>query len=422
MSVAIITPRGLSGAIAAPPSKSDAHRAIICALLSRGICEIQPVELSEDILATINAAKTFGALVDVHSKRLLINAREAFSRDNVMINCSESASTLRFLVPVASAYGLNATFSGVSTLSSRPMGVYAEVLPRFGVECTYSGKLPLSVSGQLKAGKFEVESSISSQFISGLLLALPLLEGDSEIVLTGARESSAYIDMTVKTMAKFGIHVTQTKTGFLVPGKQRYRPTNYTIEGDWSQAAFFLAAGAIGSPVRVTGLKLDSAQGDRVIVDILRRMGANVKCDADSVEVSLSELHGIDIFAAQTPDLVPILAVLGACAKGTTRILGAARLRYKESDRLQAMRDGLMALGVNITECDDGLIIDGRDSFEAAELDGFNDHRIVMSLAIAATSANGKVRISEAESVRKSYPTFFAEYNTLGGDAVVVDV
>ncbi len=422
MSVAIITPRRLSGTIAAPPSKSDAHRAIICALLSRGVCEVHPLELSEDILATVNAAKAFGALVEVEENLLRIDARGAFAQDNVTINCRESASTLRFLVPVASAFGLNVHFEGGSTLTLRPMGVYADVLPKFGVSCDYSGRLPFSASGQLKAGKFEVKNAISSQFISGLLLALPLLEGDSEIVLSGTLESAGYVDMTVKTMAAFGVTVTRTEAGFLVPGQQKYQPVNYTIEGDWSQAAFFLAAGAISAPVRVSGLKIDSAQGDRAIVDILQRMGANIKCGMDYVEVSPSELHGIDIFAAQTPDLVPIFAVLGACAEGTTRILGAARLKYKESDRLQAMDEGLRKLGVKITTCDDGLVIEGRDSFEDAELNGFNDHRIVMALSIAATRANGKVSISTAESVRKSYPTFFSEYNKLGGDAVGIDV
>lgn len=422
MSIAIIMPQRLSGTIVAPPSKSDAHRAIICAVLSRGVCEVQPVELSEDILATVGAAKAFGALVEVEENHLRIDARGAFAQDDVTINCRESASTLRFLVPAASAFGLKARFDGGSTLFSRPMGVYADVLPKFGVRCDYSGRLPFSVSGQLKAGKIEVKNVVSSQFISGLLLALPLLEGDSEIVLSGTLESAGYIDMTIKTMSAFGVTVARTEAGFLVPGQQKYQPVNYTIEGDWSQAAFFLAAGAISAPVRASGLKMDSAQGDRAIVEILQRMGANVKCGVDYVEVSPSELHGIDIFAAQTPDLVPIFAVLGACAKGRTQIWGATRLKYKESDRLRAMYEGLRRLGVKITTCDDGLIIEGRDSFEGAALDGFNDHRIVMALAIAAIRANGKVRISAAESVRKSYPSFFAEYNKLGGDAVVIDV
>ncbi len=422
MSIAIITPRRLSGAIVAPPSKSDTHRAIICALLSRGVCEVQPVELSEDILATVGAAKAFGALVEVEENHLRIDARGALAQDDVTINCRESASTLRFLVPVASAFGLKARFDGGATLASRPMGVYTDALPKFGVRCDYSGMLPFSVSGQLKAGKFEVKNVVSSQFISGLLLALPLLEGDSEIVLSGTLESAGYIDMTIKTMAAFGVTVARTEAGFLVPGQQKYQPVNYTIEGDWSQAAFFLAAGAISAPVRVSGLKMDSAQGDRAIVEILQRMGANVKCGVDYVEVSPSELHGIDIFAAQTPDLVPIFAVLGACAKGITRIRGATRLKYKESDRLRAMYESLRKLGVKITTCDDGLIIEGSDSFEGAALDGFNDHRIVMALAIAAIRANDKVRISAAESVRKSYPSFFAEYNKLGGDVVVIDV
>lgn len=422
MSVAIITPRKLSGTVAAPPSKSDAHRAIICALLSRGVCEINLTELSDDILATVGAARAFGALVKIAPNRLVIDACGAFSQNNVTINCNESASTLRFFVPIASAYGLNVCFEGGSTLVSRPMNVYKELLPKFGVRCVYSGKLPFKVSGQLRPGRFEVAGDVSSQFISGLLLALPLLDGDSEIILKGTCESAGYVDMTVKTMARFGVRVIRTEEGFLVPGNQKYQPTSYLVEGDWSQAAFFLAAGAIGLPVRVSGLKMNSTQGDSVIVEILRQMGANVRCGEDYAEVSPSGLLGIDVFAAQIPDLVPILAVLGACAKGTTRIFGAARLRYKESDRLLAMCSGLRALGVSVARYDDGLVIEGRTCFEGANLNGFYDHRIVMALAIAAVRANSEVRISNAESISKSYPSFFAKYSKLGGDALVIDV
>ncbi len=422
MSLAIITPRKLSGTITAPPSKSDTHRAIICALLSRGVCEIQPVELSNDVVATINAAKVLGAIVNVVSNRLIIDARGTFFQNDVTINCNESASTLRLLMPVVSAFGIKARFCGAESLSLRPMTVYKEILPDFGVDCVYDGALPFKVAGQLRPGRFVIPGNVSSQFVSGLLFALPLLKADSEIVIVGACESVGYIDMTIKTMAEFGVEVSRTPTGFLVPGGQKYHATDYQIEGDWSQAAFFLVAGAMGASIRVEGLKMDSAQGDRVIVKLLQRMGADIQCDEHSVTVAPNKLSCATVFAESIPDLVPILSVLGACARGTTKIAGAARLRYKESNRLRAMYEGLRRLGVGVINSDDGLIIKGQRCFHQAKLNGFNDHRIVMALAIAAIRAQNKVYISTAESIGKSYPSFFEDYNRLGGNVDVLDV
>ena len=333
MSIALIAPKKLSGSIDVPPSKSDTHRAIICALLARDISEIHPIDLSNDIMSTINAAEALGAYVKVVKNRLIIDSRFAFSKNYITLNCYESGSTLRFLIPVVSAFGISAQFERTDTLLSRPMNVYADILPKFGVECAYNGTLPFSVTGKLKPGKFLIPGDVSSQFITGLLFALPLLQENSEIFLTTPGESSGYVDMTIKTMLKFGVKVSKTENGFKIPGNQHYKARNYVTEGDWSQAAFFLAAGAIGESVTVRGLNINSLQGDKAIAKLLYRMGADVKYEEDSVTVSPGMLSGINVFAAPTPDLVPILAVLGACAQGTTRIFGASRLRFKESDR-----------------------------------------------------------------------------------------
>lgn len=422
MSMALITPRKLSGTIDVPPSKSDTHRAIICALLAKGISEIYPIDLSNDILATINAVKALGAYVNVVDNRLIIDSRFAFSKKYITLNCYESGSTLRFLIPLVSAYGISAQFEGINRLISRPMSVYADVLPKFGVECTYKGSLPFSVDGTLKPGKFMIPGNISSQFTTGLLFALPLLQDDSEIIFTTNEESSKYSDITIKTMADFGVSVIKTETGFKIPGKQKYIAKNYVTEGDWSQAAFFLAAGAIGEPITVRGLTLNSVQGDKNIAKLLYRMGADVKYGENEITVSPGNLSNFNVFASPTPDLVPILAVLGACAEGTTRIFGASRVRFKESDRLCSLNNGLKKLGVNVTETDDGLLIEGRKYFCSTNLNGFNDHRIVMAFSIAAIRANGKICISEAESISKSYPSFFEDYNKLGGIVNVLDI
>lgn len=422
MSTALITPHALSGTLDVPPSKSDAHRAIICALLAKDISEIYPIDLSNDIMATINAAKALGASVNLVSNRLIIDSRYAFSKNYITLNCYESGSTLRFLIPIVCAYGVETTFEGMDSLIARPIDVFTKFLPNFGVKCISSGTLPLTVSGNLTSGKFEIPGDISSQFITGLLFALPLLKGDSEIIITTPIESEGYINMTIKTMAQFGVNVTRTENGFKIPGNQKYHSQKYTVEGDWSQAAFFMAAGAIGNSIKIRGLSMDSVQGDKAISKLLYRMGANITYSDNEITVSPGELSGINIFAAQIPDLVPILSILGACAKGTTRISGASRLKYKESDRLCSLYTGLTALGVNVIETDDGLLIDGKPSFEKANLNGFNDHRIVMAFSIAAIKSTGKVCISEAESISKSYPSFFEDYNKLGGIVDVLDI
>lgn len=422
MSTVIISPRKLSGSIRIPPSKSDAHRAIICAALSDGVSTIKPIYQSDDIKATINAVSELGAETELISDKLIISGKNIFSKQDITINCQESASTLRFLIPVAASGGVNATFTGSGKLPSRPIGIYLDCLPRFGVNCQTQSGLPLKLSGKLRAGNYKIPGNISSQFISGLLFSLPLLNNDSTIEITGPFESSAYVDMTINTMSKFGIEVEKLSHGYKVPGNQIYRPTSYTVEGDYSQSAFFISAAALGDSIRILGLKKDSHQGDIRAINIFRDFGANIKWDSNDLMVSHSPLHGIRVDASQIPDLVPILAVTACFADGVTEITNAARLRIKECDRLNAISKTLSKLGANIKETQDSLIIKGVKKLKSGTVDSFNDHRITMALSIAAIMSNGYIRITNAQSINKSYPTFFHDYNRLGGSSNVINM
>jgi 3-phosphoshikimate 1-carboxyvinyltransferase len=407
MSKVIIQPSVLNGKILVPPSKSAAHRAVICSALA-GSPVVFPEEeiLSNDILVTTCAMEEL----------------MAYRGGTLTIDCGESGSTLRFLIPVAAALGIPATFVGHGRLPERPIGIYLDCLPRHGVTCQTAGGLPLTVNGQLSPGMYKLPGNVSSQFVTGLLLALPLLNGDSDLILTTELESAGYVDMTVAILNEFGIMIEKTKNGWHIPGNQTYRTHAYRVERDWSQAAFFLAAGALGGTIELEGLDSASCQGDRAAEQLFRAFGANVAWQGSVLTVSPNQLNGIEIDAAQIPDLVPVLAATAAFCKGRTRIYNAQRLKIKESDRLAAMAEGLTRLGGKVKQTDDGLVLDGVESLHSGEVNGYNDHRIVMAFAIAALKADGCVSITDAHSIRKSYPNFFKDYNTLGGKANVVDL
>ena len=342
-----------------------------------------------------------------------------FQCETAVLDCHESGSTLRFLIPVAAAGGVNAVFNGSGRLPERPIGIYTDMLPEKGVTCDTQGGLPLRTGGRLKSGVFYVPGDVSSQFISGLLFALPLLKGDSDIILTSPIQSAGYINMTIRTMSKFGIEVDMTDRGWHVRGGQHYIPTDYTTDGDWSQAAFFLVAGAVGGEVTVNGCNIDSSQGDRKIAALLREFGAEVQQDGGSITVKKAPLHAVTIDAAQIPDLVPVLAVCACFAEGTTRIVNAARLRIKESDRLKTTAALLNALGGKVTELPDGLEITGVASLQGGSAEGYNDHRIVMAAATCAAGAFGAVSCTDAWSVNKSYPDFYEAYTAIGGKPTI---
>ena len=409
-----------SGTVKAPPSKSDVHRAIICAALSGGKCTISPVALSEDIKATIRCVESLGAVTNIDKEVLTVDGSRMFENKEAQLDCSESGSTLRFMIPVAAAGGVTATFTGKGRLPERPIGIYAEALPKAGVEFSCDSGLPLTISGQLKGGVFKIPGDVSSQFISGLLFALPLLKRDSDIVLTSPIQSVGYINMTIRTMEQFGIEVDATDTGWHVRGQQHYIPSDYTTDGDWSQAAFFLVAGAVSGDVEVLNANIDSAQGDRRIAALLREFGAEVIQEADSVTVKKSGMKAIEINASQIPDLVPALAVCAAFAEGTTKITNAERLRIKESDRLKSTAALINSLGGEAVELPDGLEITGTKSLIGGTAKGFNDHRIVMSAAVCAAGAQNPIICTDALSVNKSYPQFFEDYNSVGGKAEII--
>lgn len=420
-----IMPQVLSGTIPAISSKSDAHRLLIAAALADKPTVLSCNVLSEDIRATAECMRVLGANIEYGENEIKVTpiTRDAADR-TVQLDCGESGSTLRFLLPVVSALGKNGVFSGKGRLPERPVTDLRNAMGAHGVTFSPPWVFPIETKGQLTAGKFTLKGNVSSQYVTGLLFALPLLPDDSEIELLPPVESKAYIDMTLSTLRTFGITVETAENTYKIRGGQSYKsPETVTVDGDWSNAAFFLTAGALGAPVTVTGLNLRSVQGDKAILDVLVKMGAKIEVDGDAVTVSPAPLKGVQIDASGIPDLVPILSVAAAaCETGATTVTNAARLRIKECDRLAAVNECLTNMGVVCAETDDGLVIWGGEGIRGGDVFGFNDHRMVMSMAIAATVAREKTTIREAQAVRKSYPHFFADFEKLGGNANVLDI
>lgn len=411
-----------NGTVNVPPSKSDVHRAIICAAMANGVSRISPVALSNDIKATIGCIKALGADAVLENNVLTVDGTNMYKNKTALLDCGESGSTLRFFIPIAAVGNINATFVGKGKLPQRPIGIFTEALPKAGTVCKTEGGLPLEIKGQLKSGIFEIPGNVSSQFITGLLLALPILEGDSEIVLTSPLESVGYIAMTIRTMKQFGVNIDTTENGWHIEGGQTYKSCNYTTDGDWSQAAFFMVLGAVSGKVTVKGVAKDSTQGDKKCAEILARFGAKVTQLDNEVTVEKGELKAITIDASQIPDLVPVLSVCAAFAEGTTKIINAERLRIKECDRLKATAELLNNLGGKVKELSDGLEITGVSSLKGGNVNGYNDHRIVMSAAVCAARSDEDITATFAMSINKSYPDFYIDYNSIGGKANVLDL
>lgn len=411
-----------NGTVNVPPSKSDVHRAIICAAMANGVSRISPVALSNDIKATIGCIKALGADAVLENNVLTVDGTNMYKNKTALLDCGESGSTLRFFIPIAAVGNINATFVGKGKLPQRPIGIFTEALPKAGTVCKTEGGLPLEIKGQLKSGIFEIPGNVSSQFITGLLLALPILEGDSEIVLTSPLESVGYIAMTIRTMKQFGVNIQATEKGWHIKGGQSYKTCDYTTDGDWSQAAFFMVLGAIGGKVTVKGVAKDSTQGDKKCAEILARFGAKVTQLDNEVTVEKRELKAITIDASQIPDLVPVLSVCAAFAEGTTKIINAERLRIKECDRLKATAELLNNLGGKVKELSEGLEITGVSSLKGGNVNGYNDHRIVMSAAVCAARSDEDITATFAKSINKSYPDFYIDYNSIGGKANVLDL
>lgn len=411
-----------NGTVNVPPSKSDVHRAIICAAMANGVSRISPVALSNDIKATIGCIKALGADAVLENNVLTVDGTNMYKNKTALLDCGESGSTLRFFIPIAAVGNINATFVGKGKLPQRPIGIFTEALPKAGTVCKTEVGLPLEIKGQLKSGIFEIPGNVSSQFITGLLLALPILEGDSEIVLTSPLESVGYIAMTIRTMKQFGVNIQATEKGWHIKGGQSYKTCDYTTDGDWSQAAFFMVLGAVSGKVTVKGVAKDSTQGDKKCAEILARFGAKVTQLDNEVTVEKGELKAITIDASQIPDLVPVLSVCAAFADGTTKIINAERLRIKECDRLKATAELLNNLGGKVKELSDGLEITGVSSLKGGNVNGYNDHRIVMSAAVCAARSDEDITSTFAMSINKSYPDFYIDYNSIGGKANVLDL
>ena len=389
----IVHPGRLSGRVQAPPSKSHAHRLLICAALADGETVLERAGTSEDIEATARCLRALGARVQAQGAALRV-APIAQPRRGAVLDCGESGSTLRFLLPLAALLDCGATLTGRGRLPQRPNAPLLEAMRAHGA-CVQGDAPPIAVGGGLRGGEYHLPGDVSSQYFSGLLFALPLLKQDSELIADTPLESAPYVEMTRRTMRDFGVRVEGRQDGFHVPGGQRYRsPGRVRVEGDWSGAAFWLAANALGSRVAVEGLDEPSAQGDRA--------AARLFACPDRVDVR------------DVPDLMPALAAVMAATPGEREITGAARLRIKESDRLRAMATALNALGGDVRQTPDGLRIRGR-ALEGGEVDGAGDHRVVMSCAVAATVCRRSVVITGAEAVDKSYPGFFADFCALGG-------
>jgi 3-phosphoshikimate 1-carboxyvinyltransferase len=405
-----VTPRKLSGSITPPPSKSQAHRLLLAAALAEGDSLIQGLADSDDITATKRCLEELGASFERTAEGLVVHGMAAgpMSPRRRMalphLDCGESGSTLRFLIPVALAVRGGGIFTGRGRLMERPQGPYFDLFQDKGIFYSLEGGV-LTVQGELKSGAYRLPGDVSSQFFTGLLYALPLLEGPSAILPTTQLESMNYIDMTAQALETFGVQTVATLSlppQYHVSGGQTYRASKVTVERDWSQAAFWYAAVALGSQVEIEGMNAFSTQGDMAVVPHFLR---------------LTQPGDVELDVSQCPDLVPPLAAMAAVRGGTTRLVNAGRLRIKESDRLASVTQVLNALGAQVEEYSDHLIIRGREKLAGGvKVDSYNDHRIAMMAAIAATCCQRPVTIAGAECVAKSYPNFWEDYQMVGGE------
>lgn len=415
----VISPSSPSGRIAAIPSKSHVHRLLICAALSEKRSLIHCSGTSEDIDATADCLSSLCADIKREESVFYVDGRKTDNpagSEYKTLRCRESGSTYRFLFPVVCALGANCSFILEGRLSQRPMEALFKVLEGKGISIEGKGSDEVKVSGSLRSGTFTIPGDISSQFISGLIFALPLLDGDSIIEITGSVESRKYIDITLDAVRAFGIKVYEEDRLMRIPGNQSYiSPGELVAEGDWSNAAFWLCCGALSrKEISLTGLNPDSLQGDKEICNILEKFGAGIRASENEFTVIPGKLKGAEIDASQVPDLVPAIAAVAAGAGGRTLIKNAARLRLKESDRLKSVSEVLSNLGADIKETEDGLIISGSEIISGGSVDSWGDHRIVMMAAITSAICSSDVIINNSSAVNKSYPKFFEDFKLLG--------
>ena len=426
-----IKPSILNGKIEIPPSKSYSHRAVIAAALAENSrkSKIDNLKFSVDIITTTDIMENWGAKIKRFESALEIigNDGKVVPKDKY-VQCNESGSTIRFLIPIGITDENELVFDGKGKLVDRPLDLYYRIFDKQGIFYkNENGKLPLTVNGKLKAGNYEIDGNISSQFITGLLYALPLLDGDSKLTINKNLESKGYVDLTLEILKLAGIEIMNNDyKSFDIRGNQIYKPFDYTVEGDYSQVAFWIVAGIISAnkdnEIKCLHVNKNSLQGDREIIEIAQRMGTKLEISDDYVIVKPSKTKGTVIDISQCPDIGPILTVLGALSEGETRIINGERLRIKESDRITSIKTELNKLGANVTEEGDSLIIQGVENFNGGvTVNSWNDHRIAMSLAIASTRCEKEIILEEAESVRKSYPHFWDDFVKMGGEIEVIE-
>ncbi len=412
----ILSPAAPCGTLRAIASKSAAHRLLITAAFADAPTRIRCEQINEDIAATADCLSALGATITHEAPYYTVQPIKNIPTEAIL-PCRESGSTLRFMLPIAAALGVRTQFLLAGRLPNRPLSPLREVLEENGITLSETGSNPLCMEGRLTGKAFAIAGNVSSQFISGLLFALALCKEGGRLDVLGQLESAPYVDMTCDALRHFGADIEQTADGYTVHAPAHTAlQSEVAVEGDWSNAAFPLCAAAIGGEVTMTGLDLASHQGDRAILSLLSRFGAEVTTNEFGVTVCHRPLHGIDIDATQIPDLVPVLATVASVAEGLTRIFGAARLRLKESDRLVTVREMLSALGASVKETEDGLIVDGKPTLTGGTVSAAGDHRIAMSAAVASVACRTPVTITGAEAVSKSYPAFFDDMKALSFD------
>ena len=408
----IIKADKLVGELSPPPSKSVLHRYIIASSLAKGVSKIENISFSEDIIATIEAMKKLGANIEQKENYLLIDGSDTFKNlnENIEIDCNESGSTLRFLFPLSIVEENKVLFKGRGKLFKRPMTPYFENFEKYKIKHSYIDENAILLEGQLKAEIYEIDGNISSQFITGLLFSLPLLEGESKIIINGKLESSNYIDISLDCLSKFGIKIINNSyQEFIIEGNQSYRAGNYRTEADYSQAAFFLVANAIGSKIKINDLSQNSLQGDKKIIDFISEID------------NWNSKDTLVLDGSETPDIIPILSLKAAVSGKKIEIVNVERLRIKESDRLKATVEELSKLNFDLIEKKDSILINSREALKAnknekiVSLSAHSDHRIAMMIAIAATCYDGEILLDNLDCVKKSYPNFWEVFLSLGG-------
>ncbi|PIM80803.1 3-phosphoshikimate 1-carboxyvinyltransferase [Fusobacterium pseudoperiodonticum] len=408
----IIKADKLVGELSPPPSKSVLHRYIIASSLAKGISKIENISFSEDIIATIEAMKKLGAKIEQKDNYLLIDGSDTFKNlnENIEIDCNESGSTLRFLFPLSIVEENKVLFKGRGKLFKRPMTPYFENFEKYKIKYSYINENEILLEGKLKAGIYAINGNISSQFITGLLFSLPLLDGESKIIINGKLESSNYIEISLDCLSKFGIKIINNSyQEFVIEGNQSYKVGNYRTEADYSQAAFFLVANAIGSKIKINDLSENSLQGDKKIIDYISEID------------NWNSKDTLVLDGSETPDIIPILSLKAAVSGKKIEIVNVERLRIKESDRLKATVEELSKLNFDLIEKKDSILINSREDLKAnknekiVSLSAHSDHRIAMMIAIATTCYDGEILLDNLDCVKKSYPNFWEVFLSLGG-------